>query len=365
LVRRRSPWLAGLPVVIACACLGIVAAFAYADFTRSVGSESHFGELSSGAIALVFGGVTPFMVVVGLFLATHDRARSTAAWIASIVCALVFFFTAARAGHTDRDHLVPPMPVAGELTVDGPPMTLGALSLSLRREVSSRSDGELVEGCVLTVASHHGAETLRVADQPLASCPRVRVRHGAKSDVVVIEAVERWYADWANEDAVWHVETVRSTRDGAPVSLDAHRFQKEVRVPPDWVGVAAFAAAGALGLLFIGRRWRRRASRLVASLEDAKHEGDGWFTLADGRRIRLPSAAALAKGTFAVRVREEPAAAAYRTPSAVTLEHVRPGAKNDHAERARERAGCFEGIAFAFAALGAMPALAALTAFIQ
>jgi hypothetical protein len=297
------------------------------------------------------------MVVAGLFLATNDRARASAAWIAAIVCAFAFVFTAPRAGYVDRNHLVPEMRVVGELAVDGPPITIGALSISLR------NDGN-PSWCIINIASHRGAETLDATDTPLQSCPRVRVRYDANDDNALIETLPQSYSQWGHDTVAWHVETVRAARNGAPVPLDVPRFRKRVRVPPDWVGLAAFSAACALAFLSIGRRLRSRASHL-ASLDNAEHEGGGWFSLSDGRRVRVPSAATLAAGTFAVRLEGEPNAVDYRTSSGVVLHPVRRGAKDEHAERSRDRASACEGVAFAFASLGAMPALAALVAFIE
>lgn len=190
-----------------------------------------------------------------------------------------------------------------------------------------------------------------------SACHAVRVRHDAVNEIVLVETMPLWASPY--DERAWHVIAVHSTRNAAEVPLDVHVLRSLLRVPPSWASCAAFASAFSLMLLHASVVHRRRAKGLEG-LVDAVHEGDGWFTVADGRRFRVPSAGDLELGAFGVRIAEPSLPADYRASAAATIEPVEPGNPSASIARARDLVGSYESAALFAALAGAMPAFVAL-----
>jgi hypothetical protein len=339
-----------LPGVVAGLALGAVAPVAvaaYMHFTRPLGDVGTHGVRESVAVVIF---VAPILAVLGHCLATKrslDRLRTIAAWLFAVAGAALFVVAAPRSSEVDRERLIRDMPVVGTLTLDGPPIIVGSLSI----ELVPRED------CEVRVTTHGGRLRTARPGQSVRECVPLRVRHDAVNDVVVVEHIPLWASPFSG---AWQQLAVYSTRDGRDVSLaDVTTFRGSLFVPSTWTALAAFSSALAFGLLLPALAMRRRESKF-ATLGDAEHLGDGWFALPDGRRYLVASARDLESGDFSIRLREAPEMTDYRGSAAATVVPVEPGAASRHFSRARDLAGSYEGVALAAASIGMMPALAAL-----
>lgn len=332
---------------VALGALVPVAASAHAYFTRPLGDA---GSITTHPSVVLVAFFAPAVAVLGYLLATRrslSLIRTIAAWAVAIAGALAFVLAARRTGDVDRERFVRDMRVVGELGIDGPPLTVGALSIALQEPGN----------CHVRITTIAGAEIYPWPGLNVGSCTPVRVKHDTVNDVAVIEYVPLWAAP---ASGYWQVLAVHSTRDGRAVSLDDVKvFRGSLFVPTDWAMLAAFSTAFAWTMLLTARVHRRRAAAL-ASATDAVHEGDGWFALEDGRRFFVHSAVDWVLGSFIVQVQEPAIAGNYRTSASTNIEPVVPGTRQDRVEEPRACADSCESVALASAAIGMMPALVAL-----
>jgi hypothetical protein len=269
------------------------------------------------------------------------------AWLFAIAATMIFFAAARRSGDFERERLLANMPVAATLTVDGPPVIVGSISVALGARGA----------CYVSTSVRGGSEHTDWLQDSVNGCVPVRVRHDARNAIVVIEDIPLWASP---SSGAWQRVAVRSTRDGHEVSLDDVRtFEGSLLVPPAWATLAAFSAAIAFYFALVAKMYRRRAAAL-GSLTDAMHEGRGWFALGDGRRFRVATAADLVIGAFVVRVEEPAIAGSYRASSSAHVEPVVPGTTRDWIDDPRALGHAYDGIAITAAAVGSMPALMAL-----
>jgi hypothetical protein len=354
------------PGIVAGIALGLVApiAFAsYAFFTRppaDVVSKSADPSYVPIAIAAVV-----FAAIGWALVASRSRfgagVRSAIAWGAVLGGTTIFAFAAGRADDVDRDRFLRDMPVVGEVVETRGPMAVGAITVELLRSesIAASDSGADAWGrsfsCQAIVSSPGKPNTLLAVGE-YGGCRRVRVRHDANNEIVVIEHVPLWAAP---SSEYWQRLAVLSSRDGSPMSPDARAFRRSLAVPREWASTAAFATALGLTFLLVALSARRRA-RKFAALTDAVHVGEGWFATPDGRRIHAAWAGELPLGDFSVRITEPTETPTYRDSAAARVEPIARGPATAHVAKARGLVATGEGVALTIAVLGTTPALVAL-----
>lgn len=348
--RKSVPRAAGLATAIALASVVPLAIVVYERFARPIDSLGMPAPSYDVLEARV--GIVPVLAVAAGAFAMHrgiDTLRRLLAWTCALACAAVFVFAAAHTeGRRDREEVPRALPVVAVLAEGAKPLRLGAITVELRRERGT--------GCRVHVSGDYAMDAFVPASTG-SYCPPTRVRNDAVDELIVVEVLPPWNAPLLADDSAWEVMAVRSTRDGRPSMLDAASMRASLRVPVEWSAAAACAGAFAFAWLFVAQRMRLRA-RALAALVDAKHEGEGWFVLDGGQRVRVPLATALAMGPFAVRV-EGRGEEAYRSSAATTIDPICAGTVADNVDRVRDFAGSCEGIALAAVAIGASPAAVA------
>lgn len=350
---------ARVPGVLAAIALGAVhplALHAWARFTGAWPDDAPAGP-SSAAYLFVYSGIAPLVAFVAVGFARQarcDPARRVVAWLVTIAAYGVVLVSAHRQARLDPEDYRFALPIEATLEPGAGAVGIGSIRLAIGT-VASPSGGR---ECALRVEGRQRIER-RLSPGFRGACPMTRVRHDARSGLAIVETVPLWRAGPTN-DAGWAVEGAYATQDGRAVVFDPHAAGRSLRVPLGWTIAAGVAVAIALVLLGWAH-WLRARARIAERLEPAMHDGDGWFELGDGRRVRERAASSLPVGAALVAL--VPAGdVAYRANAVARVRHALGGTKARLVTDACDMAASLESIALTVAALGATPAAAALSA---
>lgn len=351
---------ARVPGVLAAIALGAVppvALHAWLRFSDALSDRPDVVHPGTALVFFVYSGLAPVVAFVAVGFARQprcDRARRAVTWLVTACAYAVLAASAYRHARLDPEDYRVELPT--EVTLEPGSGYVGVGSIRFAMGYVPWSSGE--RECVLRIDGRERIE--HVLSRGLTTtCAPTRVRLDAKNELAIVEMLPIWSGPPAS-DVAWRVEGAYSTRDGHMVDLDTHAVGAALRVPREWTIGAGSAVAIALVLLFVAHGLRGRA-QMADALVAATHVGAGWFELADGLRVREVAAGALPEGAALVALAPAPVDA-YRASAGPRLVCAWSGTKDELVTDPRDVAASLESIALTVAALGAMPAAAALTA---
>lgn len=349
----------GMLAAIVLGLLGPLAVTAHDAFDAVITNEGTSTQPSSSGVSLAVAafGLLFTLVVTGFARCRHlDVHRRRLAWLAVTAGYLALLAAAFRHSRLDHETYRFGLPVVAELR-PGESVEIDHATFRLSEECRLTVIGRIGASRALPKMGRGYRGLASAPDAGAASCAPVRIRRDARSAVAVVEALPIP----AMSDLSWSLEGAYSTTDGHRVGLDTQTLAPALRPPISWTIGAALSVVVALGFLAAARLLRQRGEVAEAHFP-AIHHGDGWFELADGRRLRERDASSVPVGEVTVGILEPVVNDAYRAPAMPRLVRAWSGNRHAIATRLRDYAASCEGVALAVVAIGTTPLVTALVA---